>query len=245
MEKMNHNSHYLKLLKIPVWQVRGQEFENEPEESLPNVEISVSVSTPATVDTLSIQPTPVAVVPDNKSEVAVIETLEECTRCKLNLGRTQVVTSEGSKKASLFVITEAPTSKEDMLGKPFSEDAEKLFHNMLNSIGYSLDDVYITPYVKCSPYQSFITEVEEDACFKHLQNELEEVKPEKILLLGRNVAKYLLKHTQSFDHLREGKGSLSVLGQNVSCYVSYNPYQLLKFPEEKRKVWSDLKKIMG
>lgn len=240
MSVMNHNLEYLKLLKIPVWHVRGQEFSEmvEPlvtQEALPVVE-------PVEVD----HAPKVQSVANIASELhtQVVGSVEHCTACQLHHGRTQVITGKGATSAKIVVITEAPTFNEDIAGEPFAEEAGRLFENILKSIGYGLEDVYITPYVKCAPYQSFITEAEEQQCHRHLMAELSRIQPQKILLLGRNVAKYLLKTTQPFDHVRHQIAHLNILDKNIPVYVSYNPYQLLKFPEEKRKVWNDIKKLM-
>lgn len=253
MSAMNHNLEYLKLLKIPVWQVRGQEVSEVIEpliqqaEAQPFVEaIAISSVMPMIDNHQSPPQSEIQSVSSVATELhaQTVTSLENCTACQLHHGRTQVITGKGSRSAKIMVITEAPTFNEDVAGEPFAEEAGKLFDNILQSIGYQMEDVYITPYVKCAPYQSFITETEEAKCHQHLMNELNEIQPQKILLLGRNVAKYLLKTTQSFDAVRNQPAHLNILDKTVPVYVSYNPYQLLKFPEEKRKVWNDIKKMM-
>ena len=248
MSAMNHNLEYLRLLKIPVWQVRGQEVSEtvEPlihEGVLPAIE---SIAASEIMPMMDDHPPEVQSVSNIATELhaQAVTSVENCTACKLHNGRTQVITGKGSLSAKIVVITEAPTFNEDVAGEPFAEEAGKLFENILKSIGYRMEDVYITPYVKCAPYQSFITEAEEAQCHQHLMNELNEIQPQKVLLLGRNVAKYLLKATQSFDAVRNQSAHLNILDKAVPVYVSYNPYQLLKFPEEKRKVWNDIKKMM-
>lgn len=243
MSAMNHNLEYLKLLKIPVWQVRGQEVSESIEEPLIQTE-ALSVTRPIVAPVIEqpIVQSVVNIATEYNSEVST--SLDNCMACQLHAGRTQVITGKGSLSATLMVITEAPTFNEDVAGEPFAEEASKLFDNMLSSLGYMKNDLYITPYVKCAPYQSFITRKEEQQCFMHLTEELNQVQPQKILLLGRNVAKYLLRNTQSFDALRENIHNINVLGKDIPVYVSYNPYQLLKFPEEKRKAWKDIKKLV-
>lgn len=250
MSTMNHNLEYLKLLKIPVWQIRGQEVSEviEPlthEEAQPVIESIAISSVMPTLDHPQSQPDVQSVSSiATEYHAQTVTSLENCTACKLHNGRTQVITGKGSRSAKIVVITEAPTFNEDVAGEPFAEEAGILFENILKAIGYRLEDVYITPYVKCAPYQSFITETEEARCHQHLMNELSDIHPEKVLLLGRNVAKYLLKTTQSFNAVRNQSSYLKISDKDIPVYVSYNPYQLLKFPEEKRKVWDDIKKLM-
>lgn len=248
MSAMNHNLEYLRLLKIPVWQVRGQEVSEvvEPlihEAVLPVIESIAASTIMPMMDSHSPEVPSVSSIA-TECHAQTMTSIENCTACKLHNGRTQVIAGKGSPSAKIVVITEAPTFNEDISGEPFAEEAGKLFENILKSIGYRMEDVYITPYVKCAPYQSFITEAEEAQCHQHLMNELNEIQPQKILLLGRNVAKYLLKTTQSFDAVRKQSAHLTILDKTVPVYVSYNPYQLLSFPEEKRKAWQDIKKLV-
>lgn len=242
MSIMNHNLEYLKLLKIPVWQLRGQE-DLEIAEPLTQAE-ALPIIEPVTIPIISHAESQPVVASTVQYAPQLRTSLDNCTACLLHNGRTQVIKGKGSKLAKIVVITEAPTFNEDILGAPLAEEAGQLFENILKSIGCKLEDVYITPYVKCVPAHSFITEAEEAQCHHHLMDELNEIQPEKILLLGRNVAKYLLKSTRSFDVVRNQEAHLNILGTNVPVYVSYNPYQLLKFPEEKRKVWNDVKKLI-
>lgn len=232
---MNHNAHYLKLLKIPVWQVRNQE-DSMVEEVVEHIAQAPELPEPV------FEPMPVSIPEPISTPVAM--TLENCTACQLHHGRTQVIAGKGHSQAKLFVVTEAPTFNEDVTGEPFAEEAGLLFDNILKAIHYDASEIYITPYVKCAPYQSFITEEVESQCYAYLSAELAKIQPQKVLLLGRNVAKYLLKSSEPFDVLREKVNHINVLGQSIPAYVSYNPYQLLKFPEEKRKVWKDIKKLM-
>ncbi len=236
---MNHNSHYLKLLNIPVWQRRTNIVEEMVEiEQEPQVVPEVSFVQPEIQAQVVIQEAPQIHIP-------IANNIESCTACDLYQGRTQVITGEGTAQAKLFVVTEAPTFGEDLAGKPLVDDARKLFNNILKALGYSASDIYITPYVKCAPYQTFITQKEEMICSQHLQREIDQIQPEKILLLGRNVAKYLLNSQQAFDDLRQQQGMARIFDKNIPVYVSYNIYQLLKFPEDKAKVWKDMKRLMA
>lgn len=238
MNDMNHNSHYLKLLNIPIWQSRS----NIEEEVIEIEAESQILQETQLVEYKALQPADTQKI--QQISALSLSDLSHCTACVLHKGRTQVIEGQGNEHAKLFIITEAPTFNEDLLGKPLVDDAGKLLNNILKALGYKESDVYITPYIKCAPYQEFITQQEEEICSQYLKLELDKIKPEKILLLGRNVAKYLLNSRQPFDDLRQLQGASNILGSNIPVYISYNIHQLLKFPEEKAGFWKDIKRLV-
>lgn len=177
---MSRNEHYLQLLKIPVWKSRTGYVEEE--ETVDGALIDVPKQ--------PVEPhihIPLKELPLMKSSDYP---LEECRACQLHQNRTQVVKGRGIQGAKLFIVTEAPTFNEDIIGESLVDDANALLNNVLKAIRYDIQDVYITPYIKCFPFQTFITQTEEELCFKHLLSEIETIKPHKILLLGRNVSKF-------------------------------------------------------
>lgn len=234
---MSRNEHYLQLLKIPVWKSRTGCVEEEEAVVGELVDVPQQAIEPLLPHTHS---------PSNESPLMESSDypLEECRACQLHQHRTQVVKGRGTHDAKLLIVTEAPTFNEDIIGESLVEDANALLNNVLKAIRYDIQDVYITPYIKCFPFQTFITQTEEELCFKHLLSEIETIKPHKILLLGRNVSKFLLKTNQPFDDLRQKIWHLDYLSEEIPVYVSYNFYQLLKFPDEKGKLWKDLKQFI-
>src|SRR3990170_1150294 len=74
-----------------------------------------------------------------------------CVDCALAQGRTQVVPGEGPEDAAIVFIGEAPGWHEDQQGRPFVGPAGQFLGELLNSIGLSRQDVYITNMVKCRP----------------------------------------------------------------------------------------------
>ena len=59
----------------------------------------------------------------------------DCTRCALCSGRTQVVNTHGNPKARLMFVGEAPGADEDAQGKPFVGRAGQLLTKMIEAMG--------------------------------------------------------------------------------------------------------------
>src|SRR5216110_3468129 len=79
------------------------------------------------------------------------DTVAGCTKCRLFMGRTQVVFGSGHPQADLMFVGEAPGFHEDKQGVPFVGQAGKLLEKLLAGIGLAREDVYIANVIKCRP----------------------------------------------------------------------------------------------
>lgn len=166
--------------------------------------------------------------------------IDGCTRCKLCQGRTTIVFGSGSPNADLMVIGEAPGAEEDVQGKPFVGRAGQLLTRMLQSVGWSRDEVYISNIVKCRPPANRNPEPDEIAsCEPFLLGQLRAIQPKVILALGTFAAQTLLKTREPIGKLR---GRVHAYGSTV-LVPTFHPAFLLRNPgpEYRRLAWADMK----
>lgn len=171
------------------------------------------------------------------------EAVASCTRCKLCKTRTKTVFGVGPQDASLLVIGEGPGADEDQRGEPFVGKAGKLLDEMLNSIDRSRgSNAYIANVVKCRPPGNRDPEADEvTACRPFLDRQIELIRPQLILALGRIAAQRLLASDAPLSKLR---GPLQAYGAaRTPVLISYHPAYLLRSPGEKAKSWVDLKRV--
>ena len=165
-----------------------------------------------------------------------------CTRCKLSRGRTTIVFGSGDAEARLVIIGEGPGEEEDRQGKPFVGRAGQLLTKMLESVGITREEVYITNIVKCRPPGNRNPEPEEiAACAPYLAGQLAAIQPGVICALGTFAAQYLLKTREPISRLR---GQLHRLGGAV-VVPTFHPAFLLRNPGPayRRQAYDDLKLI--
>ena len=127
----------------------------------------------------------------NLEEVA--QRVRSCTDCPLSKGRTNPVPGEGPEDAEIMFIGEGPGYHEDRQGKPFVGPAGRFLEELLGSIGYTRDDVYIANMVKCRPADNRDPLPNEiAACSKYLDRQIELIHPKLLVTLGRfSMAKFL------------------------------------------------------
>lgn len=106
---------------------------------------------------------------------------------ELAAGATQLVMGEGSPKAEIVFIGEAPGAEEDKQGRPFVGRAGQFLNDMLKLINLSRSDVYITNIVKYRPPNNRDPSDEEKAEFlPYLLKQIAIIKPKVIVTLGRH-----------------------------------------------------------
>ena len=107
--------------------------------------------------------------------------------CELKNTAKQAVFGNGNTKARVVFIGEAPGKKEDETGVPFVGAAGKFLAEMLQSIKMDRADVYITNTVKYRPPENRDpTPTEKQQCRAWLVAELNYIKPDVIVFLGRH-----------------------------------------------------------
>jgi uracil-DNA glycosylase family 4 len=119
--------------------------------------------------------------------------IRACTACALCNSRTQAVPGDGPHTARIMAVGEAPGENEDRVGKPFVGAAGQLLTRLLVGVGLSREDIYICNVLKCRPPQNRDPEAEEvESCAHFLDEQVEMIRPDVILLLGRHAVARLL-----------------------------------------------------
>jgi len=179
--------------------------------------------------------------------------VKKCVACDLHRTRKNTVFGVGDSNADWMIIGEAPGADEDQQGEPFVGRAGQLLNKMLQAIGLSRQQVFIANILKCRPPNNRDPRPEEVLqCSAYLRRQVELVKPNIILAVGRIAAQQLLKTDSSlaqmrgkcFDYNHASDGSEAPSGHSgngtTPVIVTYHPAYLLRSPGEKRKAWQDL-----
>jgi DNA polymerase len=117
---------------------------------------------------------------------AIAGEIARCTRCRLHEGRTRAVPGEGNAQTEVAFVGEGPGFNEDRQGRPFVGQAGALLTELLESVGWKRDEVFITNVVKCRPPGNRDPEAEEiAACAPYLTRQLEALDPALVVTLGR------------------------------------------------------------
>ena len=166
----------------------------------------------------------------------------DCRRCKLAGHRTQIVFGVGNPRARLVFAGEAPGRDEDLKGEPFVGRAGQLLTEIITK-GMKLcrEDVYIANVIKCRPPENRNPEPDEVACCEpFLIRQLELIRPEVIVALGKFAVQTLLGSKEPITRLRGRWHDY----HGIPLMPTFHPAYLLRNPADKRLVWEDIQKVM-
>jgi uracil-DNA glycosylase family 4 len=108
-----------------------------------------------------------------------------------------LVMGDGNPDADIVFIGEAPGKNEDEQGLPFVGAAGKFLNEMLEGVGMTRSDVYITNIVKYRPPNNRDPHPDEKAAFlPFLRAQMDVIQPKLIVTLGRHSMDSLLPGLQ-------------------------------------------------
>jgi uracil-DNA glycosylase family 4 len=168
--------------------------------------------------------------------------VRECIKCDLHRGRKNAVPGEGSANASIMLVGEAPGQEEDLRGKPFVGAAGKLLNQLLKSIGFSREDIYITNIVKCRPPANRPPHVEEvSACSDYLDRQINLIKPKMICPMGNVALKTFLGKETSISKVH---GQPVSTRESRAIFPLYHPAAALYTARLRSVLEDDFRKLI-
>ena len=169
-----------------------------------------------------------------------------CTLCPhLAAARTQIVFGTGNPEAEIMFIGEAPGADEDAQGEPFVGRAGQLLTKIIQTMGFTRDEVYIANVLKSrpdmppgTPGNRPPTPQEMQNCLPFLIEQIKIVQPKVLVALGATAVEGLLGTRGTMRDLRGKWHSF----EGTPMMITYHPSYLLRnqSPSEKRKVWEDM-----
>ena len=138
-------------------------------------------------------------------------------------------------------IGEGPGAQEDQQGKPFVGPAGQLLSELLNSVGLSRGEVFITNMVKCRPPNNRDPYPDEiSACSEHLNAQIAIINPKAIVPLGSHALKHWFPH----ESISKAHGTTRTY-QNIQISPQYHPAAALHNPSLKSTIKNDFQTLVN
>ena len=171
-------------------------------------------------------------------------TIDTIQDCELRENALQSVFGNGDINAKLMIIGGAPGEKEDQTGKSFVGEDGSLLEKMLNAIDIKKNDVYLTYAVNYRPpldRKPTSSEIKKYKIF--LQKHISIIDPKLIVLMGSTAMEALTGLNNKISDERGRWKDVIVKNKSYNTMITFDPSYLLRFPENKKYSWEDLKKI--
>lgn len=173
----------------------------------------------------------------NKLEKEILS----CKKCGLYKKRINPVIGQGSLKAKIMFVGEAPGAKEDETGVPFCGRSGKFLDELLDSVKIDRKKVYICNIVKCRPPKNRDPKDKEmDVCSKYLERQIEDISPKVICPLGRHSMRFILE-LFGFENQPIGKIHGKVFKGKKTVIPFYHPAVAIYNSNMKKVLKKDFK----
>jgi len=149
--------------------------------------------------------------------------VKNCQKCPLYKSATNPVPGAGNPEAKIVFIGEAPGFYEDQQGLPFVGRSGKLLDKLLDSINQKRSDVFICNILKHRPPANRQPQPDEiKICTPYLKAQLQVIKPDVIITLGRFALNYFFVQDY-ISHVHGQIRKLSWQGIDLTIISVYHP----------------------
>ncbi len=174
----------------------------------------------------------------------IAERIRNCELCRLCKNRTQAVPGIGNYDTNIVFIGEGPGRDEDLKGEPFVGAAGKFLNVLIESIGITREQVYITNIVKCRPPENRDPlENEIETCWQYLESQIALIKPKLIVTLGRHSMARFLPGLKISEVHGQTKRITGLFSEKQVILPMYHPAAALYNPALRQVLLNDMQKI--
>ncbi len=164
--------------------------------------------------------------------------------CKLKSNSKNLVFGDGNINSSIMLVGEAPGVKEDETGMTFKGDVGELLNKMLIAIEIKRQNIYSSYAINFRPPEDrkpTSQEIKRYSVF--LREHISIINPKILILMGSTAMEAVTGINTKISSER-GKWKEIILKSNTyPIMITFNPSYLIRFPENKKYSWEDLKKI--
>ena len=186
------------------------------------------------------------VLPGNKADLLkdLQNQINSIENCSLKDNSQNIVLGDGNINSSIMLIGEAPGIEEDKSGSPFKGEIGELLNKMLLAIGIKRQNTYCSYAINFRPPEDRKpTSLEIKRYSVFLKEHISIINPKIIILMGSSAMEAVTGINTKISSER-GKWKETILkNKTYPVMISFNPSYLIRFPENKKYSWEDLKKI--
>ena len=164
--------------------------------------------------------------------------------CNLKNNSQNLVLGDGNINSSIMLIGEAPGIEEDKSGMPFKGEIGELLNKMLLAINIKRKDIYCSYAINFRPPEDRKpTSMEVKRYSVFLKEHISIINPKIIILMGSSAMEAVTGINTKISSERGKWKEVILKNKTYPIMITFNPSYLIRFPENKKYSWEDLKRI--
>ena len=164
--------------------------------------------------------------------------------CNLKKYSKNLILGDGNINSPIMIIGEAPGPEDEKNGKTFQGEVGLLLNKMLNAININKESIYSTYAINYrTPEDRKPTSKEIKKYSIFLKEHISIIDPKIIILFGGSAMESVTDLSSKISNERGKWKEIILKNKTYPIMITFNPSYLIRFPENKKYSWEDLKKI--
>ena len=185
---------------------------------------------------------------DQTNKAELLEKLKKqinsIENCNLKDNSQNLILGDGNINSSIMLIGEAPGAEEDKTSTTFKGEVGELLNKMLLAIEIKRQNIYCSYAVNFRPPEDRKPTTQEIRRYSvFLKEHISIIDPKIIILMGSSAMESLTGINTKISSERGKWKELILKNKTYPLIISFSPSYLIRFPENKKYSWEDLKKI--
>jgi len=182
---------------------------------------------------------------DKKEQIIQLRNkLNSIEDCVLKQNSKNLILGDGNLNSSIMLIGEAPGPEEDTSGKSFKGETGDLLDKMLGAINIQRQNIYLSYAINFRPPEDRKPTSQEIKRYsRYVKEHISIIDPKIVILMGSTAMEAVTSITNKISSERGNWKEIIIENKTYPLIITFNPSYLIKFPENKKHSWEDLKKL--
>ena len=164
--------------------------------------------------------------------------------CNLKDNSKNLILGDGNLDSPIMIIGEAPGHEEEKANKTFQGEVGKLLRKMLLAINIKKENIYSSYAINFRPPEDRKPTSQEIRRYSiFLKEHISIIDPKIVILFGSTAMESVTSSNERISSERGKWKEIILKNKTYPIMVTFNPSYLIRFPENKKFSWEDLKKI--
>ena len=164
--------------------------------------------------------------------------------CNLKDNSQNLVLGDGNINSPIMLIGEAPGIEEDKSSTTFKGEVGELLNKMLLAIEIKRQNIYCSYAINFRPPEDRKPTTQEIKRYSvFLKEHISIINPKIVILMGSSAMEAVTGINSKISSERGKWKEIILKNKTYPVMISFNPSYLIRFSENKKYSWEDLKKI--
>ena len=182
---------------------------------------------------------------DKNSRIIELKKLiDSIQNCNLKKNAKKLIIGDGDINSPIMIIVEDPGLQEEEVGKTFEGESGVLLEKMLEAINIQKKDIFSSYAINFRPPEDRKPTSQEIKKYSIFIKELISIiDPKIVILIGSTAMESVTSSNEKISNERGKWKEIILRNKTYPLMITFSPSYLLRFPENKKFSWEDLKRI--